>query len=602
MDPASLSFAVVDMFLTCCKGYKFLSDTKNATSDAQDAARRIAMEYYVLGNWGSHFELDANRPRQPIPEKLKFSLTNDHARRGVFSALCTISATFTDVKALDRKYGIVCKSHWKGDRKSPVPQELVDFLDGRADPPGQIAGSADKTNPEPKRAVESSRIKMSLLEKCRWSIRDKDCIKDLIARLRECNEDLARLCFFEPLAQINQALPGFVLAQKSNFMDLHKVADIAEQSAHDKISPTAAGREKLAEMARFKAKLMTPSKIANKYQTPWRLLDQRYFEICSHSRSYSMGTSLRDQDPVFVEWQSYRGEDNRPNRLAEEQIIELGRFLSVPRRPHELRGLDCIGLFKDTTNDRYGVVYNLPAHLRRLTHSRKTESRRIYNPGTMTDFINPARGAAALGDRFDLARKLIRSVVALHACGWLHKNICPENILFFAPKPTSGEAISAIEKDFSHPVIVGYGLSRPDDIPNKEVHSDPQVSRAHPASRVACNKAFPKGYSIYQHPDKATDRHRRFRHSYDIYSLGLVLLELGLCQDLQKLNAFKDIYEFRQHVLKRLVPDLWSRCGSIYGGVVRECLTLRTNDDALADEAQRNLALKLAERLDRCVA
>ena len=129
MDPASLSFAVVDMFLTCCKGYKFLSDTKNATSDAQDAARRIAMEYYVLGNWGSHFELDANRPRQPIPKKLKFSLTNDHARRGVFSALCTISATFTDVKALDRKYGIVCKSQWKGDRVSSVSIPLAHLVD-----------------------------------------------------------------------------------------------------------------------------------------------------------------------------------------------------------------------------------------------------------------------------------------------------------------------------------------------------------------------------------------------------------------------------------------------------------------------------------------
>ncbi|KAL8650484.1 MAG: hypothetical protein Q9226_005124 [Calogaya cf. arnoldii] len=504
MDPASLSFAVVGMFLTCCKGYKFLSDTKNATSDAQDAARRIAMEYYVLGNWGSHFELDACWPKQPGPEKLKFSLTYDHARRGVFSALCTISDTFTDVKTLDRKYGIVCKSHRKGD--------------------------------------------------------------------------------------------------KTNFMDLHKVADIAERSAHEKTSPTAAGREKLAEMARFKAHLMTPSKIANKYQVHWRLLDEKNFEICSRSRSYSMGTSLRDQDPVFIEWQSYRGEDNRPNRLAEEQIIELGRFLSVPRRPHELRGLDCIGLFKDTTDDRYGVVYNLPAHLRRLPHPSETESRRIYNPGTLTDFINLARGTAALGDRFDLARKLIRSVVALHACGWLHKNICPENILFFAPKPTSGKAISAIEKDFSHPVIVGYGLSRPDDISDEEGYSRPGMSRPYPSIRVTSNNTFPNEYSIYQHPDKVTNRHRRFRHSYDIYSLGLVLLEIGLWQDIQKFNKFKSIYEFRQHVLERLVPDLWSRCGSIYGGVVRDCLTIRTNDDAVADEAQRNVALKLAERLDRCVA
>ncbi|KAI4249035.1 MAG: hypothetical protein L6R42_009099, partial [Xanthoria sp. 1 TBL-2021] len=116
MEPASLSFAVVGMFLTCCKGYKFLSDTKNAPSDAQDAARRVLMEFHVLGSWGLHFDLRSDLPEQKSPEKLKFYLTNDHARSGVFNALCTISGTFTDVKKLDKKYGIVCEYPERGDR------------------------------------------------------------------------------------------------------------------------------------------------------------------------------------------------------------------------------------------------------------------------------------------------------------------------------------------------------------------------------------------------------------------------------------------------------------------------------------------------------
>lgn len=118
MDPASLSFAVVGMFLTCCKGYKFLSDTKNAPSDARDAARRVLMEFHVLGSWGAHFELRSDLPEQQNPEKLRFFLTNEHARRGVFDALCYISETFTDVKRLDKKYGIVCEYHMKGDKVS----------------------------------------------------------------------------------------------------------------------------------------------------------------------------------------------------------------------------------------------------------------------------------------------------------------------------------------------------------------------------------------------------------------------------------------------------------------------------------------------------
>lgn len=55
-------------------------------------------------------------------------------------------------------------------------------------------------------------------------------------------------------------------------------------------------------------------------------------------------------------------------------------------------------------------------------------------------------------------------------------------------------------------------------------------------------------------------------------------------------------------MLDRLVPDLWGQCGSIYGRVVRECLTLDSGDLAVAEEGQRRLAWNLAEKLERCVA
>lgn len=481
-----------------------------------------------------------------------------------------------------------------------MPPDLRDFLHGLDHPPSQSFGATAKADEEPKTVLETSKYRMSLLERCRWSVRDKRRNKDLITRLKRCNDDLHRLCHFDALAQMNRALPAFVLGQYKNFMDLYKVAEIVDQSAQDQTSPIAAGRERLAAMAKFKARLLTPPKVADKYQAPWRLLDQGDYEVRSRSHSYSMGTSLRNQDPVFVEWQSYRGEDNRPSKAAEDQIHKLGGFLSVPHRPHEFRGLDCIGLFKDAANDRYGVVYNLPAHLRHVPRPTETESRRIYNPSTLTDLIHRVHVVADLGDRFNLAKKLIRSVVALHTCGWLHKNICPENILFFAARPASGQVISASKKDLGRPFIVGYGLSRPDDIADQGRQEDGLVHR----KDISRRDDSPTRELLHQHPDKAANHRRRFRHSYDMYSLGLVLLEIGLWQDLQKFDTsmFKDLYEYRQFVLKRLVPDLWSQCGAIYGEVVRDCLTISTHDIALAEEGQRYHALKLAERLDKCVA
>ncbi|KAL8911707.1 MAG: hypothetical protein Q9171_003159 [Xanthocarpia ochracea] len=675
MDPASLSFAVVGMFLTCCKGYEFLSNASNAPADAQDAARRVLVEFDILRTWGKLWDLSPHSPEQQCPEKFKFYLTNEYTWHGVFVALSAISETFTDVRRLNNRHGIVCYYPMKGDRvsfdsfppfnrvdvrhlarhqgrasyqdkgqtyarevantvQSPrVPQDVRDFLDGRDDSLRLSRGAASKVDEETKKALGLSKTKMSLLERCRWSIRAKGRIKSLIGELKRCNEDLQRLCHFDALAQMIQTLPAVALLPHKNFMDLHKKADIVKESAQDKSSPIAAGRERLAAMARFKARLLTPSKIADKYQASWRSLEQRDYHVLSSSNPYSMGTSLKSQEPVFVEWQSYRGKDNRPDVHTEELVHELGRFLSVPDRPYEFRGLDCTGLFKDHANDRYGVVYSLPARLRDLPRHMRTETLDIYKPSTLTDLLHNGRAIADLGDRFDLAKKLTYSVVALHTCGWLHKNICPGNILFFAARPAVGESISRTRKDFGRPVIVGYGLSRPDDIAGhpEERDGDAWASRApalpsksealagQPEERDAGVRARRRGpqpsrqrtqssesldrETIYQHPDKTTNYRRRFRHSYDIYSLGLVLLEIGLWKDLGEFGTnFEDAYEFRQMVLKSLVPKLWGQCGAIYGEVVKECLTISTDDVALAEKGQRDLALKLAVRLDKCVA
>ena len=155
---------------------------------------------------------------------------------------------------------------------------------------------------------------------------------------------------------------------------------------------------------------------------------------------------------------------------------------------------------------------------------------------------------------------------------------------------------------------MGYGLSRPDDVPELIQRNDinvrdryvKSISRRHEVDGDIDSK--PR-VNIYQHPDKVANPTRRFRHSYDIYSIGLVLLEIGLWQSLQTSEdrEWDDAYAFRGHVLRKLVPDLWGQCGSIYGGVVRDCLTM-SSDIGLEDEEGRRLAWSIAERLNQCNA
>lgn len=467
---------------------------------------------------------------------------------------------------------------------------------------------------------------MSLLQKCRWSLKGKGHVDTLLKDLRKYNDDLVRLCSWEAQAQINRGLPTVALPQCNNFLDLQFISDSAKDAAKDKSSPMADGRQRMADMAQFKAKMVTPSQVSKRFQARWRRLDKRDYVLKS-SGPRALAISQQDQQVVFVEWQSYIGNAGRPNKLAEEQIHQLGDFLSVPHRPHDFRILDCIGLFKDEANSRYGVVYHLPSYMRDLARRTRPENLgHVCKPSSLAHLLGNVDAVLDLGIRFDLAKKLMYSIVVLHTCGWLHKNIRSSNIFFFPARPADNKSFENRRKDIGRPYIMGYGLSRPDDV-REPIQPEPRVHeyfRRHehkivkPYSRMPGDNVvthFSRAHevdddmnskpqiNIYQHPDKAANPARRFRHSYDIYSIGLVLLEVGLWQNLQTFDngRWDDVYDFRKFVLNKLVPDLWGQCGSIYGGVVKDCLKM-SSDLSLEDEEGRRLAWSIAERLDKCNA
>ena len=628
MDPASFSFAIVGMFFTCAKGYKIFSDAYKAPFDAQKAARDVRIEGYTLAVWGELFEI--HQAKEEPSEKLKIQLRGP-TLYGCFEALCAISDIFTDIKGLDKKYGIYFNYHGKGDRvsqaslnrvkgshreQSPhVPRNVRALLEGHDPSRSPSAAGRDDRNLELDRKVHYYDSKMSLLQKCQWSLKGKGRVDALLKDLRKYNDDLVRLCSLGAQAQMNRGLPTFALPQCNNFLDLQFMADSAKDTAKDKSSPMADGRQRIADMARFKAKMVTPARISKRFQTRWRLLDKRDYVLKS-AGPQALAISQRDRQVVFTEWQSYMGDAGRPNKLAEEQIHKLGDFLSVPDRPRDLRTLDCFGLFKDQANSRYGVVYHLPQYMRDLVHRTRPEDLgHVCKPCSLNRLLDNVDNVLDLGIRFKLAKKLVYSVVVLHICGWLHKNIRSSNIFFFRARPVNNKSIKTHQTDYDRPYIMGYGLSRPDDVPKSTQYDEPTVREYDKKDAFGRVKALSRRpwvehdtdskpwTNIYQHPDKVANPARRFRHSYDIYSIGLVLLEIGLWQNLQTFDngACVDTYAFRDLVLKKLVPDLWGQCGSIYGGVVRDCLTIPT-DIGLEDEAGRRLAWSIAERLNSCNA
>jgi serine/threonine protein kinase len=263
--------------------------------------------------------------------------------------------------------------------------------------------------------------------------------------------------------------------------------------------------------------------------------------------------SKADTDDIIVEWVEYDKEDidGRLNHIR--RIDDLARMAhSASDRHPDLHTIDCLGYMDDSTRSRYGLVYKAPEKSFLTLNSLITSN----------DLRTPD-----LGDRFKLAHTLAIALWSLHSLDWLHKSLSSNNILFFpsafSTSATKATAVSATVPDISSPYLLGFDASRPDHL-----------------TEVSVASKNPSSMDLHRHPHSLDGLEKKpYCKSYDIYSLGLVLLEIGLWKVLQA--YYKPHYnaeKFRDRVvLSVLVPGLGSKTGGLYREVIERCLSAKEN-------------------------
>lgn len=330
-------------------------------------------------------------------------------------------------------------------------------------------------------------------------------------------------------------------------------------------------------------------------------------------------------------------------------------------------GLDIAGMIDHTAGEHKGrcsILYKLPGTIGAQSRERPAENLMLRAPVTLQSLLGVKQKQdirSTLGARFELARKLVRAVCILHSSGWLHKNIRAESVMFFP------EHVSALQEDryeikikidVSKPILMGYIFSRPDDVvirmnppssppsaPQTEDHrrdmrsfrtmvwdnpmdvrakskrraGTPRVDRIYGRSmlgEVAVSEQTKEtnisGFTLdyYQHPAKHADPKRLYRHAYDVYSLGILLLEVGLWEKLKNYedsdsedeNGEEDHYERRRWICREYLDRLRWSCGDIYADVVLSCLMIDSSDDEAAKASERELCARIVAYLEGCQA
>lgn len=261
-----------------------------------------------------------------------------------------------------------------------------------------------------------------------------------------------------------------------------------------------------------------------------------------------------------VEYKKYP--DDIDDELLTMHEIRIGRLAKVLREaspsistilPTDFLTLSCIGYFSERTKHRFGLKFELPS--RHESSSQPISLWRALKSGK--------RYRLPLQKRLRLAKQISKALLHWHMAGWHHEGISSRNILFFS-SPASPEP------DFTIPYICGFDFSR----------ESGKIS----TSRDAKDREF----SVYRHPERQFNTIASHKLRHDIYSIGVVLLDLGLWDDPDEswkstLKAKPVNHDEARQVYRNLqsfTGRLNFYVGSCYAEAVRNCLDDKYFDGA----------------------
>jgi hypothetical protein len=422
----------------------------------------------------------------------------------------------------------------------------------------------------------------TFLQKFRWAVTDKSHLENVISNLKECNDGLYHLLSSAERRRLRRALPPEIVTtdQPEELAELQQVSNdcellpnIVALKRHNLAfhsTSTEPRRMDTDSMALASQNLQIPAHRISQSSVGAELGQKRYMAKYDDGIE---GGGVRTQS-VLVEWKYYDGDANEAARVSQERRIEsLARLLNIASKPQGLCVPLCLGYISDHWNFRTGLVFDcsLPSDAPLLP------------PACLFDRLK-SKEVPALGDRFKLALDLAISLSILHTSGWVHKQLCSQNILFF---PQIGVHANS-SRQVQTPGIIGFEYSRPDD--------------------TLALTEFVKGdheANLYRHPDTQGPDRKRFCRAFDIYSLGIVLLEIGYWRRISEF--WKPAYTpvtFRHDLRSFHAVRLGPKTGKIYADVVASCLGGDLSEAGVLDdvESQRTFYWSVVNELSRLVA
>ncbi|KAL2260212.1 hypothetical protein VTK26DRAFT_5862 [Humicola hyalothermophila] len=632
MDPVSIAGLALgvasiglQIYTGCIQGIQLLVTASNFPEDCRYLNLRLRMEQQRLFAWSETsglLNLYAKN-QQKVLESNTFVLH----RQTVLDLLVQVECLFKEFKEQQKRNKhlqtvpdpdqILQKPEKDAaDANFPLPQRRRDFI---------------------KRAMQSLKANSEdAFQRLRWVSFDKAAFELLLSRFSTLNDSMTNILDARMQVEIHHTVQG----TNRGVLQLHrKITDLSRlvmalnmklgatstplsTAAHMSVPQKRAnadGLQLLSQLAKFKA--FNESIESNK-KAPWDKTTAMCLELGrpDEQRNLVLDRSMVELDPaaeesdlprceatlrlpggekkkVWVEWKEYDrqrpGDLSPPKNVIFERVRKLAALLNHTPKPEAFRTPHCLGFFdkasaggvddgdEDILNIRLGLVFERP--LDGGLHQS-------LPPISLRELLETTR-RPRVTERVRLAHAISNCLLYLHAVNWLHKGLRSHNIIFF--RTNTGHV------DYAKPYLSGFDFSRP-------ARADEMTDIPGPSDDAE--------YNLYRHPlaqSTNPEERERFKKSFDIYSLGVLLVEIAHWATVEKVlgidvNAARGRPSVALRVRESLlaedqIAELGACMGEVYEAAARKCIAggkelgLSEDDDETNDAVAARLSLVLHE-------
>jgi hypothetical protein len=523
--------------------------TKDMPKTFEHLHTRLKIEETRLLNWGENVGLVEELLEHPS-QALQLN------RNLILDILVQVQSAFKGCIKIETKFsGIVAGNTTKGESsasksKRSFLRKTLAILEKPARIPASLQWTMIKEE-----EFESLIGKLIGYNDAVWSLLDRHAMHKL--QLMQHQSNLIMLQLTEKIGELSNITAAMAIRPApAKTPSLSRSVTLVEEQQQDHHST-------LATLATFKARQLS---IENSEPASDELLISDLELPEPFDKSDSSALFDYKGRKVWVEWREPVDEEPPQDILLimEDRVRKLAKLLSQPDKPKEFRAPRCLGYLCDTDEadePRYGFVYEVPAN------PEKPFSLRQQMKNLRELFVTVP--CPSMTRRIRLAVMIAESLFYLHAVSWLHKGLRSKSIVFFIDSDPEQAGLSS-------PIVSGFDFSRP-DLPE-------EITVRHPSNIFD---------DLYRHPEHLRDvsaSTARSKTSHDVYSLGIILLEIAFWQPIEevmeiemaKKSARSSIHKIQERILDRsnqgatgkqsTMARLEAQIGEVFAEVVRRCV------------------------------